>query len=239
MMGAMTSFDAVADEYEAGRPAYPDAVYDALEPLADARVLEGGAGTGIATRELLRRGARVVPFDVGARVLAIAVMRTPGLAAVIADGAALPFQDRCADVLCFAQSWHWVDEGRRCEEAARVLRSGGRWAGWWSHARADGESWFEAYWDAIEAATMARRNHRDTDWGEGLHLSGLFDVDEKIVIPWVREINVDVWLMDERSKSYVAALPERDRSSLLEAVERLIRRRFPNGQMRVPYQTWL
>jgi hypothetical protein len=69
MMLAMTSFDAVADEYEVGRPGYPEAVYDALEPLAEALVLEGGAGTGIATRALLERGARVVSFDVGRSVL--------------------------------------------------------------------------------------------------------------------------------------------------------------------------
>jgi hypothetical protein len=34
----MTSFDAVAAEYEGGRPDYPDAVFDALEPLAGRRV---------------------------------------------------------------------------------------------------------------------------------------------------------------------------------------------------------
>ena len=238
-MVEMTSFDAVADEYEAGRPSYPEAVFDALEPLAGAHVLEGGAGTGIATRSLLRRGARVIPFDVGSKVLGAAVLRTPRLAAVLADGAALPFRDRCSDMICFAQSWHWLDEDRRCEEAARVLRSGGRWAAWWSHARADREKWFVSSWDAIEAATVARRNQRDTDWGDGLRGSGLFDVGEKVVVPWVREVDVDEWLIDERSKSYVAALSESDRVALLETVERLVRDSFPNGRMRVQYETWL
>lgn len=96
-------------------------------------------------------------------VLRLAARRTPGLRPVIADGAALPFRDGCADLICFAQSWHWLDEARRPREAARVLRSGGRWAGWWSHARADDEPWFEAYWDALEAATVARRSQRDID----------------------------------------------------------------------------
>jgi len=235
----MTSFDAVAAEYEAGRPSYPEALFDALEPLAGTLILEGGAGTGIATRPLLRRGALVFPFDVGSRVLGVAMRRTPGLAAVLADGVALPFRDCCADMICFAQSWHWLDEDKRCEEAARVLRPGGRWAGWWSHARADREKWFESSWDAIESATVARRNQRDTDWGDGLRQSGFFDVGERVVFPWVRQVTVGEWLIDERSKSYVAVLSESDRAALLETVERLVLDRFPNGRMQVPYETWL
>jgi SAM-dependent methyltransferase len=234
-----TSFDGVAEEYEQGRPDYPEGVYDALEPLGGMLVLEGGAGTGIATRALLRRGARVVPFDVGEGVLRRAVSRTPDLPAVIADGTALPFQDRCADPLCFAQSWHWVDAEQRDDEAARVLRSGGRWAGWWSHARADGQEWFDAYWNVLEATTVARRDQRDTDWAKGLRECRDFDVGERVTVPWVRYVTVERWLIDEMSKTYVANLAEPDRTSMLRTVERLIRDRFPEGEMSVAYETWL
>ena len=235
----MVSFDAVADEYEAGRPDYPEALFDALEPLDGTLVLEGGAGTGIATRGLLRRGARVVPFDVGGEVLRRAVARTPALPAVVADGARLPFRDRCADLICFAQSWHWLDEDRRCEESARVLREGGQWAGWWSFACADGEGWFDAYWTAMEATTVAQRHQRDFDTGEVLRRSGLFDVGEKVVVPWVRAVTVERWLIEERSKSFVADLSEHDREALLQEVERITRDRFPSGTMQVPYETRL
>jgi hypothetical protein len=54
----MVSFDAVADEYDRERPGYPEVIYDALEPLPDGLVVEGGAGTGIATRALVDRGCR-------------------------------------------------------------------------------------------------------------------------------------------------------------------------------------
>jgi SAM-dependent methyltransferase len=159
----------------------------------------------------------------------------------------MPFHDRCADLVCFAQSWHWVDEDRRSGEAARVLRPGGRWAGWWSHARAEGEAWFDAYWGAIEAATAGRRAHRDTDcrahrdtdWGEGLRQSGLFKVSERMTFPWVREVTVEGWLTDETSTSYISVLPDPDRHALLASIERLVRDRFPDGYMHVPYETWL
>jgi trans-aconitate methyltransferase len=87
MMAAWCRSTGWVDHYDAARPGYTDELYDALEPLAGARVVEGGAGTGIATRALLARGARVVPVDLGARMLLAARARTSGLAPVVADGA--------------------------------------------------------------------------------------------------------------------------------------------------------
>ncbi|MFD0563837.1 methyltransferase domain-containing protein [Kitasatospora saccharophila] len=62
------SFGPVAAQYQAARPSYPDALFDELErlsgrPLAGADVLDVGAGTGIATRLLAGRGARVVAVE--------------------------------------------------------------------------------------------------------------------------------------------------------------------------------
>lgn len=236
----MTSFDGVADLYDAARPAYPQRVYDALEPIAGQVVLEGGTGTGLATRALLDRGARVVPFDIGAVILRKALARTAGLAAVVADGGVLPFRDACADLVCFAQSWHWLDPRRRCGESARVLRDAGRWAGWWSHPRADGEVWFDAYWDAVEAACpTTSRAQRDVDWARGVQESGLFTVGERITVAWVRELSVAVWLAAECSKSYVATLAEPERLALMHELETLVRGRYPSGDIQVPYETWL
>lgn len=90
----MASFEAVADEYDAARPSYPPGVYDSLARLDGLRVLDVGAGTGIATRQLLARGASVIAVDQGREVLGRAVAKTPGLRAIVADGAAL----RCVAV---------------------------------------------------------------------------------------------------------------------------------------------
>ncbi|HEX6167141.1 MAG TPA: methyltransferase domain-containing protein [Acidimicrobiales bacterium] len=236
----MVSFEGVAEEYDAGRPGYPAGVFDALEPLAGARVVEGGAGTGIATRELLARGARVVPVDIGPRLLRVALGHTTALTPVVADGAVLPLRDGCADVVCFAQSWHWLDHERRCGEMARVLRPGGRWAGWWSHARADGEPWYDDYWSLVEAACPGTvRTMRDTDWGEGVRASGLFDVGDRVTVAWERRLPVELWLTDQASHSYVAALAAVDREALLAGLRRVLDGRFPDGHLRVPYETWL
>jgi SAM-dependent methyltransferase len=235
----MASFDTVADEYDAARPSYPPGVFDALGALDGLLVLDVGAGTGIATRQLLARGASVVAIDPGKSVLVRAAARTAGLSAVAADGAVLPVRAGVADLICFAQAWHWLDRSVRVGEAHRILRAGGRWAGWWSHARADGEAWFDAYWSTIEGACAGtHRGQRDTDWGATVE-PGLFDVHDRVVVPWTREISVDDWMTDQASHSYVIALAEPERSRLLTDLRLLVARGFPDGAMTVRYETWL
>jgi hypothetical protein len=45
------------------------------------------------------------------------------------------------------------------------------------------------------------------------------------------------WITDERSKSYVNAIPSADREQLLSEVARIVGQRFPDGVMTVPYRT--
>jgi SAM-dependent methyltransferase len=233
-------FEGVVDEYDAARPGYPEAVFDALGPLEGALVVEGGCGTGIATRRLIERGATVIGVDVGPKMLRRAIERSPGLLAVQGDAARLPVVDHCADLLCFAQSWHWVDERRRVEEAHRVLRPGGTWTAWWSHARDDGEPWFDAYWNIIERACSGTvRSQRDVNWGEDLVKSGLFVVDGPKIFPWVRVIELEAWITDHRSQSNIASLDEADRQRLLSELRGLLQEQFPYGSARVRYETRL
>lgn len=236
----VASYDAVADEYDAARPSYPPGVYDALGALERLRVLDIGAGTGIATRQLRERGAVVTAVDPGATVLARAAARSPGLAVVVGDGAVLPVRDGAVDLVCFAQSWHWLDESVRTLESHRVLRDGGRWAGWWSHPRADGEAWFDAHWSAIERACPGTdRSQRDIDWGATVAGTGLFELEGHVAVPWTRTISVDAWMTDLASHSYVAALALDERGRLLAELRGLLAEPFPDGTMSIPYETWL
>lgn len=236
----MVSFEPVVDEYDAGRPDHPAGVYDALGPLAGAVVLDVGAGTGIASRALVERGAEVVAVDVGPALLARAAARAPGLRVVCADGARLPIADEAVDLVAFAQSWHWLDPDRRVAESARVLRPGGRWAGWWSHSWADDEPWFDRYWSAVERACPGtHRDQRTTDWGATIAAGGLFGGVERIVVPWTRSVTVDTWLTDQASHSYVVALRPPERVRLLDQLRTILWERFPDGAMSVRYETWL
>jgi SAM-dependent methyltransferase len=236
----VVSFDAMAEEYAAGRPDHAPQMYDALGPLRGSVVLEGGCGTGISTRALRARGAIVFPFDIGTAVIGKAREQDPDLPAVVADGSRMPFRDACADLVCFGQAWHWLDPDRRSQEAARVLRSGGRWAAWWSHARADGERWFDDYWDLIESALPhVRRDRRDLDSRDDAELLRVFDVGDRQQFPWLRHTDVESWLLDDRSRSYIGTLGEADRERLIAAIRTILVEHFPDGTMVVPYETRL
>ena len=58
-------------------------------------------------------------------------------------------------------------------------------------------------------------------------------------MPWVREISVDAWMTDQQTHSYVAGLPSELRIQLVSDLRAILDRQFPDGQMRVPYETWL
>jgi SAM-dependent methyltransferase len=225
------SFDPVVDAYERGRPAYPDGLYDALGDLRGVRIVEGGAGTGIATRALRHRGASVVALDIGEAMLG----RNGGMRAV-ADAVRMPVRDACVDLVCFAQAWHWLDLDVASGEVARVLDAGGRWAAWWNHGRDDRTPWFEAVWDVLESQTPGRRQHRDTDWGATLDRA-LFVEPAFTSVEWTREQPVDLWCTDERSKSYIGMQPNAD--DVMAQLESIVLDAFPGGVVRTRYETWL
>lgn len=92
-------------------------------PLAGARVLDVGAGTGAAWRAARRRGADVVAVDVAVGMLAAAAGRPPSVAG---DAVALPFVRGAFDVVVAAFSLnHLLSPVAGLREAARVLTAGG------------------------------------------------------------------------------------------------------------------
>ncbi len=134
-------FGADPSAYEAARPPYPSALFDLLERrcgLAPGRaVFEVGAGTGKATRELLRRGAdAVVAVEADPR-MARFLGRTlapwgPHVRVVVAPFEEAPLPEGLFDLGVAATSFHWTDERRALRKVARLLRPGGWWAMWWN-----------------------------------------------------------------------------------------------------------
>lgn len=232
--GSATAFEELVDDYDAARPRYPEALYDAL-PLTGATVLELGAGTGIASAELASRAASLVVTDLGPRMLARGMTKhtSPG---AVCRAEALPFADASFDLVCGAQMWHWTDEPAAAE-AARVLRPGGRLALWWNEGRG-GSWWWEAEQARIEAGNPRyHRRYREVDYAQ--RLADRFVSSPPYEIAWERRIPVDLYERWLRSKSYVQALADVDgfvaacRADLLKA--------FPDGEVLEPFVTrlWL
>jgi SAM-dependent methyltransferase len=231
-----TVFDRVAAEYDRSRPRYPDGVFDQLGDLDGRLVLEGGAGTGIATRALVARGARVVAVDVGADLLRLAA-GIAGASGVRADAAALPIADASVELVCFAQSWHWIAQPAGTAEVARVLVDGGRWVAWWSQPHADGAPWFDGTWDLLEATFPGVvRDDRTRDWGATL---ADLRLDRPVceTVPWTRRIAPSDWVAELSTVSYVADADADVRDRLLAAIDALLRRETAGQRLEIPYRT--
>lgn len=247
-MVSRTTFDHVASAYDAARPDYPASLYDVLEsalgqPLLRAEVVDVGAGTGIATRALAGRGARVVAVEPGPVVLRLLRDRsTSRVRAVQGDGNDLPLRDGCADLVTYAQSWHWTDPARSLPEAARVLHERGVLAVWWNFLVADGQPWFEEF-DARkqEQPASSGRDLCAVDWGEPLRESGLFGWVRLVEIPWTRKVTVEDFVTDQSSHSHVAAMPDDDRDELFAGLRSGLAAAFPGGVPELPYvtRTWV
>lgn len=131
------SSDVIA--YDAGRPQYPDRVYELLRQVCGlgpgSRVLEIGPGTGQATGPLLQSGASVTAVELGSEMAAtLGVKYTDqNLAVVIGAFEEVALNPESYDLIVAATSFHWVPPGTGLPRCADLLRPGGWLALWWTY----------------------------------------------------------------------------------------------------------
>lgn len=128
-MDRRTGFDRVVDVYDRIRPWYPAALFDDLFALLPGRpaMLEVGPGTGQATGDLLRRGARLHAVELGANLAARlrANLPSPDLEITVGDFELVPAEGTGFDAIVSATAYHWISAPANVERPARLLRSGG------------------------------------------------------------------------------------------------------------------
>ena len=148
------SFGGVARLYDQHRPRYPEPMLDELVGSAAVRVLDVGAGTGIASRQLLGRGVELLALEPDSRMASIAAEH--GIDVEVATFEDWDDAGRTFDVILFAQSFHWVDPVVALPKIRRLLADGGRLALAWnrqfavSPSRAD---FAEVYRDFLNPAS--------------------------------------------------------------------------------------
>jgi SAM-dependent methyltransferase len=101
-------------------------LFPILDELEPGLVVDAACGTGRTSRELVRRGHRVLGFDLSPGMLARARANVPEAELAEASYTALPVADAVADhVVCTLALSHLEDLGPFFAEAARVLKPGG------------------------------------------------------------------------------------------------------------------
>lgn len=127
---ARSSFDEVADIYEAVRPGYPGELFDRLFAVlpTDPAIVEVGPGTGQATVDLLRRGARVTAVEAGPHLAAAVASRFgdhPALRVVNATFEDADLPRGGFDAVFAATAHHWVEESQRIRRPPELLDANG------------------------------------------------------------------------------------------------------------------
>jgi SAM-dependent methyltransferase len=145
------SFGGAAHNYDTHRPRYPDQLIDDVLPPGARRVLEAGAGTGIASMQFIKRGADLLAVEPDNRMAAVA--RAKGIPVEIATFEQWKPAGRRFDRVVFAASFHWVDPALALPKIRGILNDGGKLALIWNRlrptnpTRAEFESIYRDYMD--------------------------------------------------------------------------------------------
>lgn len=132
-------FTGRAAHYADARPAYAEALLDRLcaelDLGAGTPVADIGAGTGIFSGQLLRRGCTVFGVEPNDEMRAFAESRLaafPRFRAVKGDAAKTALPDKCVRLVTAAQAFHWFPAEEFRAECARIA-DGGRVALVYNH----------------------------------------------------------------------------------------------------------
>ena len=230
--GRATSFAAVADAYERGRPGYPREAVAWLTGETPLDVVDLGAGTGKLTRGLVALGHRVTAVEPLPQMLAHLRQAAPEAAAVLGSAESIPLADGSTDVVVAAQAFHWFDHVVAMAEIARILRPSGRLALVWN-TRDDRDPWVARLSDTI----MGRETVQDSDAREPLTASRLFGTVETATFSFAQTLDRAALRDLVVSRSYCAVLPPAEQEQVLERVDALYDRHAGPEGIRIPYLT--
>ncbi|HET9680776.1 MAG TPA: class I SAM-dependent methyltransferase [Candidatus Limnocylindrales bacterium] len=222
---AAVGFQAAAEAYERGRPAYArEAVDRLIRELAigpRSRVLDLAAGTGKLTRMLVSTGASIVAVEPVPGMRREFTRLLPGIQVLDGTAEAIPLADRSVDAVTVGQAFHWFDGERALPEIHRVLRPGGGLGLIWQ-ARDPARPWIERLNEIIDRADDGHPRFRTGAWREAFDQSRLFEPIAEAEYRTVQRGDRQLFVDRVASISYVAAMPDDQREVVLDAVRTLL-----------------
>ncbi|MDC7122260.1 methyltransferase domain-containing protein [Cellulomonas fimi] len=129
-----THFDGMAELYDRARPPYPDALWGRLRDLAllgpGTRVLELGAGSGLATAPMVAAGAEVTAVEPGPALADLLRRRVPDATVLAGTAESVALDAAAFDLAVAATAVHWFDLDVVLPRLHHALVPGGHLAVW-------------------------------------------------------------------------------------------------------------
>jgi SAM-dependent methyltransferase len=227
-------FDSLLDAYELYRTGYSRELYDlvfAQLPRPSPRVLDLGAGTGLAARDLAPRARSLVACDIARAML----RRCPAGERVLARGEALPFRGGRFDLATCAQAFHWMDPPAAYRELWRVLAPGGVAALWWKYedpadatARAADEAFERVTGKPAPATQFETSPLPDVE-------ESPFGAEDRRVVPTRLDYTIETYVGYHASRENLRRAAGPLREKVLEETTRALREMHPSGAFAIPY----
>ena len=235
----------VADYHS--RPSYPSELLDYIETkignLKDLETADIGAGTGIFTRLLAERGAKVFAVEPNPVMRASAcqlLSKTGTIEFCKGSAEATGLKDQCIDLVTCAQAFHWFDVAKTKVETKRILRTNGHVALIWNtHDETTqlGRLYKlnnEKFGNETYAKVEARRDRLPETIPQFLK-SGF----EKKVFDNSQTLDRDGFLARYFSSSYAPANGSKEKEQATIALNQLFEQFNESGKITIRYQTEL
>ena len=219
-------FAAVALAYERGRPNYAPAVGGALAAELGLRtgtpVLDLAAGTGKLSRALLAAGLDVVAVEPHE---AMRERLVAGIGAErVREGVAedIPLGDASMQAVTVGDGFHWFDQARAVEEIRRVLGPNGGLAILTTIPDWGGASWGHEVGTLLMELRPEHTYFDGPPWHEAVTAAGGWTEPWEIRVTTSQPADPEGIVAYVASMSFVAALPEEERTARLAQVAELV-----------------
>jgi len=254
-----TTFDEVAELYDAVRPTYPLEMVEAVSSVLQGtpgRILEIGCGTGQATLPFARQGHRITALEPGPKLAALAAKNLAAYPQV--DIQTTTFEEWPAsanqyDLVLSATAFHWVSPDVRYTKSAQALAANGWLAVFWNSG-ADDESalgqQIQAVYDKHMPPTQAhpyathhptgrstRQGAKISRWQEEIDQSRLFGNVSVMQFRWTQWYATGQYLQLLETYSDHHVLPPQNKRELFDGIAEILARH--GGGRNMPYLTVL
>lgn len=225
---AASGFQRAPDAYDRGRPEYPmDAVEHLVRELRIGNascVLELGAGTGKFTKllaSLVPTGVKVIaiePVD-GMRDKFASLL--PAVEVLAGTAERIPLAADSVDAVVVAQAFQWFDGRAALQEIHRVLKPEGRLGLIWNIVD-DSLDWVAKMEGLIRQREKNHPTYKSGEWRKAFEQTELFTPLQVWHSRYTQVGEHETLVNRAASLSFIAAMPEAERRSLLEEVRQLL-----------------